>query len=210
MNFKVILKKIVMNKKKLIKIASVAGLLTGLFLIIYPFTPEIVYFFSKKNDSVEVPYVTILSEENDDESLTFESEGAPIPLVNTLVIPKIGVDVEIVEGNNENALLKGAWHRPETGNPFDGGNFVVTGHRFRYLPPNNTTFYNLDKLEVGDVIIVYYESKEYDYKISEVLVVNPEDLYVEEDLGYDAITLYTCTPLWTSTQRLVVRALPYN
>jgi LPXTG-site transpeptidase (sortase) family protein len=66
----------------------------------------------------------------------------------------------------------------------------------------------LDKLNIDDLIIVYYEGVEYDYKVSEVFIVEPEDLHVEEDLGYHVLTLYTCTPLWTSSKRLVVRAMP--
>ncbi len=203
--------KINVSKKKLEKlkrILPILGLIIGLFLIIYPFLPGIIFFFQGTKDKpLELPYKSVIAEKvgsGDD----FLEVDKPIPLDNTLVIPKIGVDVQIVEGSTEDALLRGAWHRPGTGNPVSGGNYVVTGHRFRYVPPNNTTFYSLDKLEAGDLIIVYYEGQEFDYKVEEILIVEPEDLQVEDDLGYDVLTLYTCTPLWTSSKRLVIRALP--
>lgn len=181
----------------------------GVILILYPFFPGILFFFqSKSSGDLELPYesrLTSIIEKSDDE---FVELDAPIPDENRLVIPKIEVDAEIVTGNTDNALLRGVWHRPNTGDPEQGGNFVLTGHRFRYLPPNNTTFYNLDKLVEGDIIIVYYNGVEYDYVVSESFVVLPEQLEVESDLGYNVITLYTCTPLWTSSKRLVVRALP--
>lgn len=197
------------GKKKLFwRLLPIFGLVFGVFLILYPFVPEILYFFrGSKDKPLELPYKSVVSEKVD-ESDGFIEIGKPIPLENTLVIPKIDVDIKIVEGSTENALLQGAWHRPGTGDPVNGGNYVITGHRFRYVPPNNMTFYNLDKLEAGDLIIVYYEGVEYDYQVEESLVVNPEDLHIEDDLGYDVLTLYTCTPLWTSSQRLVIRALP--
>ena len=183
----------------------------GIVLILYPFIPEILFFFrSRSNEELELPYESQLTSIIEDTGDTFIEMDAPIPEENRLVIPKIGVDVEIVSGNTENALLRGVWHRPNTGDPEQGGNFVVTGHRFRYLPPNNTTFYNLDKLSEGDVIIVYYNGVEYDYIVSESFIVLPDQLEVESDLGYDVITLYTCTPIWTSSKRLVVRALPIS
>lgn len=193
------------NLKRLLPIL---GLIVGLFLIMYPFLPGIAFFFQGiGNKPLELPYKSVIAEKVDDGE-DFVEIDKPIPLDNTLVIPKISVDIRIIEGNTEDALLRGAWHRPGTGNPIDGGNYVVTGHRFRYVPPNNTTFYSLDKLEKGDLIIVYYEGQEFDYKVEESFIVEPEDLHVEDDLGYDVLTLYTCTPLWTSSKRLVIRALP--
>ena len=196
------------KKRALGRILPLVGLIVGLLLILYPFLPEVIYFFQGGDDRpLELPYQSVIAEKVGDSDDLVEI-GKPIPLDNTLVIPKIDVDIKIVEGSTEDALLRGAWHRPGTGNPIDGGNYVVTGHRFRYVPPNNTTFYNLDKLEAGDLIIVYYEGQEYDYQVEESFVVEPEELHVEDDLGYDVLTLYTCTPLWTSSKRLVIRALP--
>lgn len=185
------------------------GLIVGVVLIAYPFLPGILYVFKNPSSKpLELPYESVISERVGDNETEFVEGEKPIPLDDTLVIPQIGVDVRIVGGDTDAALLEGAWHRPGTGNPVDGGNYVVTGHRFRYLPPNNTTFYNLDKLNKGDLVIVYYDGQEYDYRVEESFVVEPEDLHIEGDLGYDVLTLYTCTPLWTSSKRLVVRALP--
>lgn len=178
-------------------------------MVIYPFLPGFVFWVqSNMEQEMEIPYESKIVEVLENSSDKFVELDAPIPEENRLVIPKIGVDVEIVGGNTEEALLQGAWHRPGTGNPESGGNFVVTGHRFRYLPPNNTTFYSLDELVKDDVIIVYYNGTEYDYLVSESFIVMPDQLEVEADLGYDVLTLYTCTPIWTSSKRLVVRALP--
>lgn len=193
-----------LSKKKLLKFLPIFGVIAGLVLILYPFLPALCFMIGgSKKIEIDIPYESRLRKDD-----SFNNIPAPIPEENRLVIPSIGVDSKIVDGQTDDALLYGVWHRPNTGDPVNGGNYVLTGHRFRFLPPNNTTFYNLDKLENGDIVIVYYEGKEYDYVVSEEFVVEPEQIEIEKDLGYDVLTLYTCTPLWTSTKRLVIRADP--
>lgn len=123
---------------------------------------------------------------------------------NRLIIPKIGVNSPIVEGLNDRALLRGAWRYPSSSTPDKGGNTVITGHRFRFRPPNNTTFYLLDKISVNDEIVVIWENKEYRYKVKETKVVNPDQTEILNNTDQAILTLYTCTPLFTTKQRLVV------
>lgn len=176
----------------------VVALGVGLYLVLMPFLPGVKFDIGRKLDW-------------GDADLGVEGESTDeMPADNRLVIPSIGVDVEIVEGSGEEALNRGVWHRPGTGDPLVGGNFVVTGHRFRYLPPNNTTFYHLDRLEVGDGIVVYWEGEQYDYVVDEIFVVNPDDVEIEAVTVEYQLTLYTCTPLWTAQQRLVVVGVPAN
>ena len=67
---------------------------------------------------------------------------------NKLIIPKIGVDIPIIEGDDKNyGLDHGAWKLPKSSNPEGNGNMIITGHRFKYLPPSNLTFYLFHKLE---------------------------------------------------------------
>ena len=156
------------------------------FILVYPIIPEATYYIYSK-----APHTY---------SFSAESVGT-----NELIIPKIDVNSLIIEGNNESALSKGAWHLPSTGSPISG-NMVIGGHRFAYLPPNNTTFYNLDKLKNGDIIYVRWEGKLYEYRVIESTVVNPTDLSVEDITSKPTLTLFTCTPLWTSSMRLVIKA----
>jgi sortase A len=125
---------------------------------------------------------------------------------NELNIPVIGLKAPIVEGETEAALNRGAWRRPETSTPEDGGNTVITGHRFQFLPPNNVTFYHLDKLRVGDEIFVYWNGMQYDYIVRETFVVKPDQTEIENQTQSSQLTLYTCTPLWTAQKRLVIVA----
>ncbi len=124
---------------------------------------------------------------------------------NILVIPQIGVDAEILEGSSASVLNRGLWRRPRTGTPVKGGNTVITGHRFLYTNGPNT-FYALDKMRIGDRFLIFWNGEEYDYEVEDIRTVTPDRVEIERNTKDDIVTLYTCTPLWTSKNRLVVRA----
>lgn len=121
-----------------------------------------------------------------------------------VIIPKISLDQKIWFGDSEWLVNKGVWHIPKSSTPDKGSNTVLVGHRFTYKDP--AVFYHLDKVEVGDSIIAVYEGKLYNYKVRETKIVNPTDVYVEDPTEENILTLYTCHPLWSTRQRLVVIA----
>ena len=61
-------------------------------------------------------------------------------------IPKIGVDVVVVEGTTPAALKAGAGHYRGTPLPCEMGNVAIAGHRTTYGKPFN----QLDRLTKGD------------------------------------------------------------
>ena len=90
------------------------------------------------------------------------------------------------------------WRKPENGNPKDGGNFVLSAHRFIMgLTPQQTLrkspFYNIDKLTVGDEIIIDYNGVRYNYVISEKQSVKPDAVEIEQRTDQPQLTLYSCT-----------------
>lgn len=198
------------NKKDTIKLAVrflkkaflIIVLVVGLYLVLMPILPQIFYYFR------QIGGYEVYDRHLTDTSFTLSDASTDEKPGNWVIIPKIGVETPIIEGETEDALDEGAWHRPDTGSPDRGGNTVITGHRFKYLPPNNLTFYHLDKLEKGDQIIVSWEGIEYYYVTSEVFVVEPDRVDIEADTAQPRLTLYTCTPLWTAEKRLVVVAEP--
>lgn len=203
-------KKVKINPKILsFKIVFILVAVICVLVIIYPFIPQLFYWFKydvfdyqwEQQDTFDI---TSTSEDSNEESDEIEING------NRIIIPAIGVDVQIVEGESDNTLNLGAWHRPDTGDPVKGGNMVITGHRFQYLPPNNLTFYHLDKVKEGDLVIVYWNEIEYDYSVVETFVVGADAIEIEEQTANNVLTLYTCTPLWTAEKRLVVRAEPID
>jgi sortase A len=125
-----------------------------------------------------------------------------------LLIPSIGLSEEVYEGISEITLNEGVWIKPNGALPSDlNGNVILSGHRFGYMSEAQRVFYNLDKVKVGDAVGVIWDGTDYTYRVEEVIEVLPEDVWVEEQSVEKRLTLYTCTPLWTSERRLVVRAI---
>lgn len=164
----------------------------GLYLILMPLWPQINFWLTKRDN--QNPYQSSLNQNNSDKKA--------IPTENKLVIPQMGLDATVYEGKYASTLSKGIWHRPRTSTPDKGGNTVLVAHRFTYRSP--AIFYHLDKVKVDDVFSLYWGGKEYVYKVREVKIVEPTAIEVEDSTDEPVLTLYTCTPMWTAKQRLVV------
>lgn len=116
-------------------------------------------------------------------------------------IESIGLYTNLCFGDSS-CLDRGAWMKK-----WDiYGNSVITGHLFTLFPLRNGVFSKLDKVEVGDVIILYIDSEEYSYKVIDHFVVKPKDIQIESQEFAHFLTIYTCYPLLTANMRYVVRA----
>ncbi len=136
-----------------------------------------------------------------------------------LIIPKINVDVPVAYdiGNDYNsqmtAMASGVAHFAIPGansHPGQIGNTVIAGHSSNDLFESGDykfIFVQLDKLNVGDTIYANYNSVRYTYSVTKKEVVKPTDV---SKLVYPTtkpiLTLLTCTPIGTSTNRLLVTA----
>lgn len=130
----------------------------------------------------------------------------PLPVKeNVLVIPKIQVDAGIFEGDADETLHLGIWRRPNGSTPLSGGNTILTAHRMTFINGPNT-FYHLDKLAAGDDVFVIWEEREFHYSVTETKIVEDTATYIENPSDESKLTLYTCHPLNSSANRLVVVA----
>lgn len=127
-----------------------------------------------------------------------------IPQQNTLVIPSLGLTQLIHEGLGEATLNKGVWRRPLSSSPDKQSNTVLTGHRFTYS--GHSVFYYLDKVQVGEQIHIFWESKRYTYTVAQLLEVSPDRGEIEAATAEPTLTIYTCTPVWSAKNRLVIQA----
>ena len=186
-------------------------MLIGGGLVLYPFIPAIQYALHKPEPTI--PYQTkLVDQANGQPNKAFDAlaslpvvENKPIPKDNRIVIPSINVDMSILEGPDERTLNRGGiWHIPKTSDPEKGGNFVVSGHRWQYLPPSSMTLYLLDKVKDGEPIIVYWKGMEYDYRIVSREVVDPSRVDILNPTPAPRLTIFTCTPVFSTKQRLVL------
>ncbi len=163
----------------------------AILLLLYPLYPAAQYQVQKK----------VAETVSHTEALA----AAPtiVSTANRVVIPKIGVDTAVLEGSSLAVLnkLDGVWH--ETGT--QSNNLVLAGHRFKYLPPNTTTLYNLDKLQIGDTIIVDWYRVRYVYIVTESKIVAKSDIAIRNPTPTPTLTIYSCEEK-NQAHRIVVTA----
>jgi sortase A len=148
--------------------------------------------------------------------------------IANLYIPRFGRDYgfTIVQGTDNASLEKGPGHYLGTALPGATGNFSIAGHRVGKGEP----FLNLDRLKVGDTVIVETRTKWYVYRVkgnhdnlASVLpdgvpgreIVSPSDGNVllpvpnhpDKKATERLMTMTTCHPKFTATQRMIVHAV---
>ena len=137
----------------------------------------------------------------------------PSGAIMGLTIKALGVyNAPVFNSDGQWALTNGVAHVPETSLPWSSTpqrNVYLEGHRLGWPGTgSHLIFYRLNKLEEGDEVLLKDRGgSAYRYRVSETLVVNPDDVWVMgQVLDRDMVTLQTCTPFPTFEKRLVVRA----
>jgi sortase A len=130
-----------------------------------------------------------------------------------LTINALGVhNAPVFDSDDQWALNNGVSHVPDTSLPWSDApqrNVYLEGHRLGWPGTgSHLIFYRLNWLEEGDIVMLKdRDGKRYRYRVSETLVVNPDDVWVMgQVVGRDMVTLQTCTPIPSFEKRLVVRA----
>ncbi|MEN8238438.1 MAG: class E sortase [Actinomycetota bacterium] len=174
-----------------------------------PYTPTDTVDPSESGDSVDLggPEGPEQPAGGPDEPAFIFVEGQPDrgQAFAILTIPKIDKLRDgwtIVEGVARSQLKTGAGHYPATPLPGQPGNASIAGHRTTYGAP----FYDLDVLEAGDTIEVETALGVSIYEVRENRIVKPTEIWVTQDRPGAWLTLTTCHPRLSSSQRLVIFA----
>lgn len=143
---------------------------------------------------------SILSDESYHSILDISGNG----IMGSIEIPKINVNLPIYHGTEDDVLSVGVGHLQGTSFPVGGidTRSVLTGHRGS---PNSKLFTRLDELVLGDLFFIRVIDQTLAYKITEIDVIEPEDVETLDILaGKDLVTLLTCTPYGINSHRLIV------
>lgn len=121
-----------------------------------------------------------------------------------LIIPKIDVQMLIMDGVDDDTLRVAVGRLPNTDNFDEVGNCVLAGHRSytfgKYLN-------RLNELDIGDKITIRTKNKTLNYTIYATKIIEPDDFSIIEKNGTDKIlTVFTCHPPGVGSHRLVVQA----
>ncbi|HXF31819.1 MAG TPA: class E sortase [Solirubrobacterales bacterium] len=113
-----------------------------------------------------------------------------------------GLNMVFVQGTDESSLELGPGHYPETAMPGQGRTVAIAGHRTTYLAP----FRHIDSMERGDKITLKMPYGTFVYAVQKTDIVDPSDVGVIHETGYERLVLSACNPLYSAAERFIVFA----
>lgn len=123
--------------------------------------------------------------------------------IGELIIPRIDLDIIVVNGVDTVSLTKGPGLYDDSAFPWDDqGKVAIAGHRTTYLHP----FWSLDDMQRGDLIQLVTQYGTFDYHVTEVRAVPASAMQVADQTERPTLILTTCDPPYSASHRLVVFA----
>jgi sortase A len=131
-------------------------------------------------------------------------DGQPL---GRIIIPRLHLNMVVVEGTSERDLEKGPGHYNaasgvNTSLPGMGGVVAVAGHRTTYLHP----FRYVDDLRPGDAILLRMPYGTFRYRVYYHRIVDPTDWSILRRRRFEKLVLSACHPLYSASHRWVVFA----
>ncbi len=117
-----------------------------------------------------------------------------------ILIPRIGVDLPLLEGIALSTLDRGPGHWPGTAMPGQIGNAVIAGHRVSHGKP----FRHIDDLQPGDEVTMTTADGTFTYVVTGSEVVDNSAMYIVDQTPEATATLFACHPAGSTKQRYVV------
>jgi sortase A len=124
--------------------------------------------------------------------------------IGRIIVPRMGLDMVIVNGTDEESLKKGPGHYLGSALPGQGQLIYIAGHRTTYLAP----FSKIDQLHKGDRVKVVMPYATFIYRVSGYRIVPANDLSVLRSYGHEVLELQACHPRFFATHRFIAFALP--
>lgn len=127
---------------------------------------------------------------------------ANLVVVGRLLIPRLGLDTIVYEGDSLDVVDHGPGHLPYTPMPGRIGNVVLAGHRVTHSKP----FRHLDTLQLGDTAtFMMPNGLQFTYSFTGHEIVTPDRVDItNQTLAYTA-TFFACHPPGSAKQRIVAR-----
>ena len=124
--------------------------------------------------------------------------------VGTIVVPRLGLRMVVVEGTSASQLARGPGRYRMTSLPGLGGTVAIAGHRTTHLQP----FRHLDSLRSGDSINLEMPYGTFRYVVYADAIVDDRDWSILRPRPFEKLVLSACHPLHSASQRIIVYARP--
>lgn len=193
-------------------------MLLSLGILLLLIDPIQSYFINRSSNQLHIRDYTIKEiQSNETQKTTFQFEDIQplsimevlraqaslkkMPVIGSIVIPSVRMQLPILKGVSNHTLTVGAGTmKPHQ--KLGAGNYALAGH---YFEDTTILFGPLYQTKLGDTIYITDLSNIYEYTISTKKIIKATDIYVINDIPHQTIlTLITCAE--AGTKRLAVRA----
>jgi len=190
----------------------IGGITLVIFIVTYTLL-ALLGFVPEQFKFVSIKAPTTQTQNQDDQNPSDDIVDKNL-IPSKVEIPKIGVSSVIGTPQNvdvaslDTALTKGAVYYPGSGT-LQGGNMFLFGHSTNWKVVNNAaykTFNDLDKLQVGDEILLTSGDKKYVYIVQNVKLASENDAFVDFASNGRMLTISTCDTFGRKQDRWVVEA----
>lgn len=124
------------------------------------------------------------------------------PAIGILRIPKLRIEVPVLEDTDDLSLNRGVGHVTGTANPGENSNMAIAGHRDGF-------FRGLKDVGLGDTIEMVTLARTETYVIDRITIVERNDISVLAPTPRPSLTLVTCYPFYfigSAPKRYIVHA----
>jgi sortase A len=124
--------------------------------------------------------------------------------IGRIVVPRLGLDMAVVNGTDHDSLTKGPGHYLGSAMPGENRLVYIAGHRTTYLAP----FSAIDHMRKGDRVTIRMPYATFVYAVTGHRIVRSDDLAVLRSPHHELLELQACHPRFFATHRYIVYALP--
>jgi sortase A len=124
--------------------------------------------------------------------------------IGRISIPRLGLDMVLVNGTDTATLKKGPGRDLRTFMPGQGNLVYIAGHRTTYGAP----FARIDDLRPGDRVTLEMPYATLQYAVTTHRIVDDQDLSVLRARGREVLALQACHPRFFASRRYIVWARP--
>jgi sortase A len=122
--------------------------------------------------------------------------------IGRIVIPRLGLNMVVVNGTDEGSLRRGPGRDLRTFMPGQSRLVYIAGHRTTFLAP----FAQIQAIQPGDRITLEMPYGKFIYRAFRHVVVPADDLAVLRSPRHELLALQACHPRFFATHRYLVYA----
>jgi sortase A len=136
------------------------------------------------------------------EARTYRLDSKRGQAIGRIKVPRMGVNMILVNGTDHDTLKKGPGRDLRTFMPGENRLVYIAGHRTTYLAP----FSHIDRLRAGDRVTIELPYATFVYSVTHHRIVVATDLSVLRSPRHEVLELQACHPRFFASHRYIAYA----